>query len=898
MKEQEEKTKRADQLLARFGTSNRGKLTVFLGAAAGVGKTYAMLKAAHRKQDEGHDVVIGFALSHGRADTQALLEGLSCIPEKEMTYKGKTMKEIDLEAILKRKPELVIIDELAHSNTPGSAYAYRYQEVEELLNAGIDVYTAVNIQHVESLHDVVAQITGVFVRETVPDSFFEQATDIQVIDIPPKDLRQRMALGKIYRLEQVQKALHGFFREGNIHALRELTLRFAAANVEKATAAYRRQHHIEGNWPTSGKVLVCVGASPFSAQLLRSGHRLTAGLHSELIALHVETRNSPYPIGDKERERVWKNLKLAEELGARIVNVSDDDVVHAIITTAKEYNVNAIVMGKPEPKTWKNWFRTGLVDKVIEQSDMIHVYVIKGLEEKNEEIEIIHTEKKEHWTQELFSWKMAVAIAMVLAVTLGALLLQTQLQLVNVALVYLLPILATALWWGRVVSYSTTIVAILIFDYYFIQPTVTFQVEDLRYIWSFFLYFAVSHSVGKRTDALRKQIRSAQKRERNLNRLYQFSVDMTAVEDMETLTQSFIGHAEKSLQRVIQVYLPDEKGALHPLNSKRHKTLFLKTKETEIAAANWAFTHGKKAGYGTNTLPTAELIYLPLVYKGERKGVVGIHLKNKPFSTEERILTEAWIGLFSLMVQRIDLYRQARQAEILKESDTLRSALFNSVSHELKTPLAMMMSAAESLQDKSIEKTPELKEQLQQAILESGRRMERIITNLLDTARIESGMVTLKKDWTDIEDCISSAVRKLGDKTNQYLITYDIADDVPLFKGDERLLEHVILNLLDNAMKYSQPFRPITIQAKEEKNGLTVAVIDEGMGFTKEDEPYLFEKFYRSACTDRIQGTGLGLSICKNIVEAHGGTVWAKQRTDKQGSIFGFTLPIEEENEV
>ena len=898
--EQEEKRKRADRLLERFGTAQRGKLTVFLGAAAGVGKTYAMLLAAHRKQSEGCDIVIGFALSHGREETQALLQGLECIPEKAVAYKEKILYEINLPAILERKPEIVIIDELAHSNTPGSAYAFRYQEVEELLAAGIDVYTAVNIQHIESLHDVVAQITGVFVRETVPDSFFEQASDIQVIDIPPKELRRRMEEGKIYRPEQAAKALTGFFREGNIYALRELTLRFAAANVEKSTAAYRRRHHIEGPWPTSGKVLVCVGASPFSAQLLRSGHRLAAGLHSELIALHVETRNSPYPIGDRERERVWKNLKLAEELGARIVNVSDDDVVHAIVSTAKEYNVNAIVMGKPEPKTWRNRFRAGLVDKVIAQSGLIHVYVMQALEEKEQDMDIVPTKTGTCWHEKLLSRETLLGIAMTAGITAAAILLRPQLHLLNIALLYLLPILGAALWWGKTASSCTTAAAILLFDYFFISPMETFAVSDLRYVWSFFLYFAVAYGVGKRTDTLKQEVQTARRRERNLNRLYQFSVDMTAVEDRDTLTRSFARHAAKSLNRDVCVFFPENEGRLtcRLCCTGQGEIREIPLEEAEQAASHWSFTHGKKAGHGTNTLPMAAQIYFPLLYKGEKKGVVGIRIKQAPFSTEERILTEAWLGLFSLMVQRIELFQQARQAQILKESDTLRSALFNSVSHELKTPLAMMMGAAYSLEDKKIEKTPELCEQLLSSILDSGRRMERIIANLLDTARIESGTFALKKEWTDMEDLVSGALRRLGGRIQERILSCALPEDLPLFMGDGRLLEHVVLNLLDNAVKYSEKGTAIFLRAWHDERHIYFAVEDEGIGFKEDDEPYLFEKFYRAAYTDQIQGTGLGLSICKNIVEAHGGSIWAARRTDRQGSQFGFSLPLETEDEV
>lgn len=887
------KKARVEAVLKKAQQEERGKLTVFLGAAAGVGKTYAMLKAAHEKLAEGVDVVIGLSVSHERKETAVLEEGLPVVPQQKIVYRGHTLEEFDYAAVIKRHPQLVIIDELAHTNVPGSHFCYRYNDIEEILRAGIDVYTALNIQHLASMNDVVAKITGTVVRETVPDDFVAKADAVQLIDIPTEELQKRLREGKVYKPAEASRALKSFFRQGNISALRELALRYTAARVDEATTEYMRLHSISGPWPASGRVMVCAGYSPFAAQLILNGHRMAQGLHSELLVVNIETPHSRFPVGDKERERVWKNFKLTHDLGGKVLSVFGEDVVETILETARQNNVTAIVIGKSKRTSWRDYFRRTIVDRLIDRSDIIPVYVLKAATAEDEG-SFVNTKKVPkkflHWQQ------IGYSALMVAAVTLGMVGLSRYMELVNVALLYLLPVLISAMWWGRKASYITALLSILAFEFFFLAPTYTFKVDNLRYIWSFMIFFVAASVIGKRTESLKKEIFVTARRERDINSLYQFSKDVAVGDDMESIVKSFAEHVGKNMKRDLYIILPDKDKEL------KVKTAFdasefvvknnMKIADAEMVVANWCWHNGRIAGSSTDTLPTARNLFLPVLKEQTVLAVVAVDVENELLSPEERTLLEAWLGLLSVLLQKAQLAQQSKEIEILQESDKLRTALFNSVSHELKTPMAGIIGAIDTLQDKRIECTDAMRQELFNTISESSSRMERIIENLLDTARIASGMIKLKCDWCDLEEIIGGALRKWGASTKNYTITCDLPDDLPLFEGDGGLLEHVVLNYVDNAAKYSPEGSTILLRGRADKESVTLFVIDEGYGFQDEDQPHIFEKFYRAKCTDRVRGTGLGLAICKTIVEAHGGTVWAEHRQDKAGSVFAFKLPL------
>lgn len=880
----------AETLLAAANKEHRGKLTVFLGAAAGVGKTYTMLQEAHARLREGLDLVVGLVLTHGRAETAALLQGLPCIPEKELEYKDKKLSEMDLDAILERRPQLVIVDELAHSNIPGLRHQRRYQDVEEILSAGIDVYTAVNIQHIESLNDVVAQITGSIVRETVPDAFFTLADDIRLIDIPPKELLQRLKEGKVYRPQQADQALRGFFRQGNISALRELALRFTARHVDQDMLAYMRLHKIEGPWPASGKVMVCVSSSPFSAQLIRAAQRLAQGLHAELLAVHIETPERRFPNGDAERERLWRNLNLAKELGGQILTTAGTDFVETVLQLAVRENVTAIVVGKSGPRRWYEITRKTLVDKLISASGFIHVYVIQGREE-TEKRPLITTAIPEQHT----GWRQyAGALAAVIAVTGLCYLFRGQLEQVNIALLYLLPVLMSAAWWGRRTAYITAGLCVLGFDFLFLEPVFTFNIYDIRYLWSFLIFGLVAFLVGGKTESLRRELQSTRRRESNVNSLYRFSSRIAAVDDAQTIMEEFVSHVGRELQRTVLIMVPEVRVLkLQACYNAQQETApgGFQLAPSEYAVAAWVQEHGQVAGRSTDTLPGAENLFLPLLNGEKVIGVVGIAIDTRKLSPEERTVLGAWVSLLAIALVRAGLSSEAKQAAMLREADKLRTALFNSVSHELRTPLAAIMASVYTLNDKAVAYGEKQRQQLLETIADASKRMERIIGNLLDTARLESGMLQLKLDWCDLEDVVSGALRRSKEHMQSYKIKVEMADDLPLIYADAALLEHVVLNLLDNAVKYSVEGSEIEIQTCLGDNEVLVMVQDRGLGVKAQDIPHLFDKFYRARQTEKISGTGLGLAICKGIVDAHHGRIWAEPRAGG-GSIFAFALPV------
>lgn len=886
-----------DELLEKISKEAKGKLTVFLGAAAGVGKTFSMLEAAHDKLQEGTNVVIGWVETHGRAETEKLVEGLPRISPKLMHYRGRELKEMDIDAILRERPELVLVDELAHTNIPGSRHVRRYQDVEEIINAGINVYTTLNIQHIDSLNDVVAQITGVIVRETVPDYIVEQADNLRLIDIPPEDLIKRLKEGKVYVPGQAAQALKKFFRPGNINALRELALRFTASRVDQDMTQYMRSNRIAGPWPVAGRVMVCVSASPFSAQLIRAAKRLSEGLHADFLALHIETSRRRFPVSDKERDRIARNIRLAEELGGKTLTVVADNLVQEILDVARNHNVTSIVVGKPRHSRLWELIHGSLVDKIIRHSAGINVYVIQGNPEK-EQGPTVKTAAPN--ISKLYWLHTVGGLIMTAAVTAVSCLFKLQLELVNIALLYLLPVLLTALWWGRWSSYLTAIAGVLAFDYLFVPPILNFTVYDIRYLWSFIIFLAVSFIIGGRTEKLRQEAKSARQREKSVRALYEFSRQIAAVTDLTYIAQELARHSGDTIGRETVVLLPSEQGKLIVQGTYVPNAVFEENNkqtlpETEYAVAAWSFEHGQVAGRSTETLPGAQFLFVPLVSGEQIGGVLGVSISDQKLTSEEKRLIDAWAGLAAIAVERVILAKAARQAELLAESDKIRTILFNSISHELRTPLSAITGAVSTLLDKSIEYSRDLQRELLETIQEGAIRMERVVANLLDTARLESGMLSLKIDWCDIEDIVGIALRRLGDLTKKHHMEIQLPPDLPLIRADCVLLEQVLLNLLDNAMKYSPAGSKIRLTASAVGATLKVNIFDDGPGIPEDDLDHIFEKFYRAKQTVTVSGTGLGLSICKSIIEAHSGRIWA-ENVPGGGAKISFIIPINEDN--
>jgi two-component system sensor histidine kinase KdpD len=808
------------------------------------------------------------------------------IPAKMISYRDKELPEMDIDEILQRKPQIVLVDELAHTNVAGSRHVRRFQDVEEILNAGIDVYTTINIQHIESLNDIVAQITGVTVRETVPDRIVEQADQVQLIDIPPNELIKRLKEGKVYMPRQAELALNKFFRPGNINALRELSLRFTAHRVDKELNEYMQDHDITGPWPAGERVMVCVSASPFSAQLIRAARRLAAGLQAELVAVHIETPRKR-ALSEKERDRIVRNMRLAEELGAKTLSVAGRDLTEEILTVAREHNVTHLVVGKPLQGRVREWLSGGaVVDKLIRYSGGINIHVIQGKAEVKDEPKV----KTLATTVSIIWWHYIAGLLMILLITLGNWWWREYVEPIHIIMLYLLPVLLSAVWWGQGPSYMTALCSMLVFDFLFIPPIFTFNISDIRYLWSLPIFLLVAFITGGQTEKLRVEAMLARQREKSTRALYAFSREIAAVVDVNIIVRNLVDQSWQALERPVAVFLPQKSGKLLVAGEAGGTETGIDM--SELAVAMWAYEHSEIAGRCTETLPGAKYMYLPLTTSGHTVGVLGIHIQEKMLTPVERRLIEAWAGLAAIAVERVNLAAQARQASLLVESDQLRTALFNSISHELRTPLASIIGAISSLLDTEGIYSGDAKVELLETVKEGADRMDRLVANLLDTARLESGMMQLKTDWCDIEDITGIALRRVNESIKERPLVIHIPEQLPLIKADCVLLEQVVVNLLDNACKYSPKGSEISITARKDESVVQVSVADRGVGIPTEYLTQVFDKFYRVQQPKSVSGTGLGLSICKGIIEAHGGYIHAENRPGG-GTVITFAIPCD-----
>jgi two-component system sensor histidine kinase KdpD len=872
----------------------QGKLTVFLGAAAGVGKTYAMLEAAREALTEGVDVVAGWVETHGRPETEALLQGIPTVPTRLMEFKGQGFKEMDLDAILARKPELVLVDELAHTNIPGSRHIRRYQDVKELLAAGIDVYTTVNIQHLETLNDVVTKITGVTVRETVPDRILEQMAQIQLVDIRPEELIQRLKDGKVYVPDQADEAMRGFFSSGNINALRELALRYTARRVDRQVESYMRAHGIDGPWPTGERVMVCISSSPFAAQLIRIARRMAEGLQAEWLAVYVDTPRR-FPVREEDKDRLAKNLRLAEELGAETLNVTGNDVAEELLDLARKRNVSQIIIGKPlSSRVWE-YMHGSVVDKVLRLSEGVSVHVIPGNPKLIKKFQAGQNPVRRPVWKPALVLPYFASILIMIVLTLLAVPLKDTLGLVNIAMLYLLPVLLSAVWWGTMPSIATAIMAVISFDLFVVPPTLNFTAADLRYVITFVIFVLVALFTSHLSTRLRLQVDNSRRREARVSALYSLSRDIAAVADLEPVIESIVKKVAGIIQGEVVLLLPgkDGKPLLRASSEAGGNSFF---NDNEYAVATWVFTQGQRAGKGTGTLGAAEGLYLPLHIDKEVCGVMGIHSGDPGtyFEPEQLRLLEAFASLASMAVTRAQLAEQAVKAKTLAESERLRTALFNSLSHDLRTPLASIVGATSCLLDSDHIYSKESRRDLLLSIRQGTLRMSHFVNNLLDMARLESGLVKPNKDWYDLHDIVGVAVSRLDESLGSRQVNINIEDNLPLVKVDFVLIEQVLVNLLDNAIKYSEPGTEIIIEAKGYEKRIKVAVSDLSPDIPEDDIEKIFDKFYRLHSPRLVSGTGLGLAICKGFVEAHGGRIWAANKKGG-GVVMSFTLPLEDE---
>lgn len=880
-----------DELLARSNTAaaraRRGRLKIFFGYAAGVGKTYAMLQAAQRELAEGRDVVVGYVEPHNRPETAKQLIGLEQLPTLGVAYRGITLRELDLDAALARRPDLLLVDELAHTNAEGCRHAKRWQDVEEILAAGINVYTSLNVQHLESLNDVIAQITNVTVQETLPDHVFEQADEIELVDITPEELTTRLHEGKIYLTAQAERALRSFFQRANLTVLRELALRQSAERIHADVQSERQTRRAGQTWPTRERLVVCVGPSPTSAKVIRSAKRMAVGLHAEWVAVTVETPQTLH-LNEEARARLAANLRLAEELGADSRVLSGTDAAEEIVAFARESNATKIVVGKPYQSRWATLFAHSLVEDLLQRSGDIDVYIIRGVGE---------TSPSQHSSRiskpgGTLSGYIAAVLATIAATALGGLLQRLQSTEANVVMIFLVAVLFTSIRYGRGPGILTSVLGVLAFDFCMVPPYFTFAVADAQYAFTFLVLLGVSLITSHLTARLTEQVEASRLRERRTEALYKLGkqlsgamgTDFLLMMSGQQLIQTFGGHWS--------VLLPDEQRHL----SRRWNSPSAPALDSNLlAVAHWAFEHDQPCGQGTETLPNVGALVIPLTGSQHTTGVLigsgsAATLWSQP---ESRRQLETAAGLIALALERDRLTLDTRKAELEAESERLRNVLLSSLSHDLRTPLAVITGASSSLLQKTAGAAPGLDRELLQTIYDESDRLSRLIDSLLQITRIEAGGVQVQKEWNVPEEVLGAALRRVQQLFPRRQFHVDIPRDLPLVAIDAVLIEQACFNLLENACRYSPEDTVIDFTARQHQRRLEIRIADRGPGLNSDEIERVFEKFYRgsAAALSAQRGSGLGLAICQAVVVAHQGTIRAENRTGG-GALFTLTLPL------
>lgn len=888
-----------DALLARVqdeeARGRRGRLKIFFGATAGVGKSYAMLEAARHQKSDGRDVVVGYVELHGRAETEVLLDGLEILPPMRMEHRGVVLTEFDLDAALARKPQLLLVDELAHSNHAGARHPKRWQDVEELIEAGIDVYTTVNVQHVESLNDIVAQITGVLVRETVPDRVFTAADDVELVDLPPDELLARLAEGKVYVPAQAREAATGFFRKGNLIALRQLALRATSERVDAAMREYRDKNAISKTWAATERVLVCVGPDPLSARLVRAARRMATSLDAQWLAVYVETP-ALARLSQSARDRILQTLKLAEELGAETANISGESVAATLLDFAQQRNVSRIIVGKPVRTTWMARFRRSLVDELIHTSGAIDVYVING-ENVEPSLPRPRTFKRNsHWPAYLKSM-LVVAGATVICWQMSG-----RFERTNVVMIYLLGTVLVAARFGRGPSVLAAVLSVALFDFLFVPPQYSFDVSDTQYVITFGVMLTTALLISQMAARGKRQASVARQRERRSAELYALSRELSRRRNLDELARFLVRHVVASVEGQAVVLLPDADGKIQdpthfcdrgaeraPASISR-----MPVPGNDLGIAQWSFDHRQKAGLNTDTLASSSAIYLPLNALKRCIGVLGLRPRapRDLAIPEQTHLVEALVNQAAVAMERVQLAAAAQDANVQVESERLRNVMLSAISHDFRTPLATIIGSASTLRDSA----PGLLDETQRAtlldsLLQEAQRMNRLISNLLDLTRLSEHPVPLRRDWVAIDELVGAALARLHAVLADHPVTLQIAGDLPLVSGDEVMLEQVVSNLLENVVRHTPPGTPFEISASATSQSLDLTVRDHGAGFEAGEETRLFAKFHQAHPERAQSGVGLGLAICKAIVEAHGGEISARN-AQGGGAEFVVRLPL------
>lgn len=888
-----------DQLLARVERDNakakRGRLKIFFGAAAGVGKSYAMLLAARERRSENLDVVIGLIETHGRKETQALLKGLDVLPPRQIDYKGTMLHEFDIDAALKRRPAIIIVDELAHTNAPNSRHPKRWQDIHELLDAGIDVYTALNVQHLESLNDDIGQISGIRVWETVPDTVFEDADEVELVDLPPDELLLRLKEGKVYLPEQAQHAVQHFFRKGNLIALRELALRQTASRVDMQMLNYREDHSIHEVWQVNERILVCIGPNPLAERLVRAGKRVATSLRAEWIVAYVETP-ALQRLSAEKRDGVLRILRLAEQLGAETVTLSAPDMSEAIIKFTGERNINKIVVGKPSRRGWKRWLLGSVVDELISHAHNVNIYLLGSPQMADNEINLFHknplpglrqrTEAKKQGYYTGYVW--AVLVPLFSAIVAYPMI--DRLELANLVMVFLLGVVFVATRFGRGPSVLASVLGVGLFDFLFVQPYYSFSVSNSQYLITLLTMLVVGVVISNLMVNVHSQAKVAAHRERRASVLYAMSRELASSQSEEEVVHIAVRHLHSEFSSRNVILFPDNNGCVvYP----KQKSIPESLHGADLSVAQWVFDHNEMAGQGTNTLPSAEAIYFPIYGEDRVLGVLVLLPVNlrRVFLPEQQKLLETFLRQIGQAITRIRLAEQAKTTQMQVETERLRNSLLSAISHDLRTPLATIIGSASTLLEGEGRLQTQDKLDLSRVIVEEAERMSNLINNILDMARLEAGVVELNKQWHPLEEIIGTVLTRLHKHLEGRPVKVKLPEGIPMVFVDTVMIEQVMINLLENAVRYTPEGSQLDITAEMSAHAVEIAVADYGTGIPKGREEHLFEKFYQARHEAAQSGVGLGLAICRAIVEAHGGRINAQNRPEG-GAVFTFVLPI------
>ena len=871
-----------DELLASLiyeeEKSKRGKLKIFFGMCAGVGKTYTMLQTAHAEKLKGNDIIIGYIETHNRSETAQLVKGFEIIPRISYSYKSTSAQEMDLDAIIARKPLIVLVDELAHTNAPGSRHTKRYQDVQEILENGINVYTTVNVQHLESRSETVAQITGIIVRETLPDEIFENADEIELVDLTPDELLQRLSEGKVYTPERSKEAIENFFRKGNITALREMALRIVADRVDKQLHDYMQQKRIRGPWKSGLHLLVAIDYRQQSTRLLRWAKNLSYSMGANIQAVYVETLHKLTP---KEREQLDKNINLAKQLGVKFRIITNDDVVTAIVDFAHKDNVTHIIVGKPRVRNHISMFLFGnFVNRLIRISGNIDVYILGADSQAKDPFR----EKvfKPSFTSNINEYLITSVLVVLTSVAFYLIKGVIGYQVVSFGLLFLVSILALFFGMGPILMAAT--LSALIWDYLFIPPQFTFHVGEPLDVLMLIMFFIIAMLNGILTSRVRIQEKKIRIREERTHALYQLTRDLTMISGIEEIEKIAGKYIQKYFNLDCAIILKNELNQLD--NKVRHSTK-IELSENDISIAAWVFKHSAKAGKYTDTLPSGDYTFYPLTGINDNMGVIVVQ-HDQVLTQGEEQFWEALLSQISGKYEREFLRSAARQAYILNESDKLYKTLFNSISHELRIPVATIMGASDTLLSQSYPE--ETRQRLYSEINIASVRLNRLIENLLNMSRLESGRITPRLDWCDVHDLANKVAENLQEELKSFSLHIVIPGNMPLVMIDFGLIEQVLHNLILNATQNVPIGSNIRLKFFYDNGTLTIQVMDRGQGFPVSELNAVFNKFYRGKDA-KAGGTGLGLSIVKGFIEAHKGTVIAENRQNG-GAIFTIKIPV------